>query len=253
MTRRNEIDAIQINGAKMTRNFSCQKHLLFSLLLCFFLVVQIGCKKTTDAKKVSEENPATSVAKNDEKSPENSSTKKPDSSDGETAAADDTNPGKSTSPNSDPKENETYWDSVTKLYEKAKSSGATSAKNAKEWAADMLGAAKDKSSEISQSTSKWVEEMYESAKNGGTTQAKNSKEWVQDEFAKMGTWEYEVVSVFDAKDEKEKLNEMGGERWECFNVVSKEGETRFFFKRPVKSQFEHIPVKELIRLLPFLL
>jgi hypothetical protein len=49
---------------------------------------------------------------------------------------------------------------------------------------------------------------------------------------------------------EQELNELGRERWECFSVQVSGKQTRFFFKRPVRSYVGSVPVSTLLNLLP---
>jgi hypothetical protein len=47
------------------------------------------------------------------------------------------------------------------------------------------------------------------------------------------------------------LDARGLERWECFHVLDRADEVVLMFKRRLRSYLGAVPLRELIRLLPF--
>ncbi len=96
-----------------------------------------------------------------------------------------------------------------------------------------------------------IQELYERAKAAGEQVPGTVVEWVREDLEKIGDWEYRILALAgSAESMEEKLNELGQERWECFSVQADAKQTRFFFRRPVKSFVGSVPVSSLLKLLP---
>jgi hypothetical protein len=95
-----------------------------------------------------------------------------------------------------------------------------------------------------------VQALYEKAKAAGEKVPASTMEWVREDLDRIGDWEYRVLTLSgDAPSIERELNELGGERWECFWVETGAGETRFFLKRPARSYLSTVPVTSLIKLI----
>lgn len=78
------------------------------------------------------------------------------------------------------------------------------------------------------------------------------KEWVANDIKNIGDWEYLIVTL-EAADEAElsrKLNAYGQQRWEAYWVQKKIHGVQFYFKRPVRTYIKHIPVGDLLHMIP---
>ncbi len=147
-----------------------------------------------------------------------------------------------------------YWESVNQLYEKAKSSGATTAVSAKEWLTELYGGATSASKTATADTAEWFGEMYKKAKDSGQTTASSAKEWLAEDIESIGTWEYKtlVMDLADAENIETELNKLGSERWECF-WVDRQGERKtFYLKKTRRSFVQQIPLRQLLLLIPLL-
>lgn len=151
-------------------------------------------------------------------------------------------------------DNEGMLDSVNELYEKAKKSGATHAKNASEWVAESYEKASSQGKNLANGTSDWVEQAYQKSKAAGTTTATNATEWVRGDIEKIGAYQYKIVTidVDDHEQAAKTLNELGGDRWDCFWVERGEEGTDFYFKKSTRSLIGNLPARELIRIVPML-
>ena len=149
---------------------------------------------------------------------------------------------------------ESSWDQVTALFEKAKASGETTAASASEWISDLYGNARNVSTKAAGDASAWVQRMFQDAKRKGETTAGSANEWVQADLKKRGTFEYRVVRLQgqNAAATEQLLNQLGGQRWECFHIERREEVTTFYLKKAGRSQLRSLPAKELLRLLPLL-
>ena len=147
-----------------------------------------------------------------------------------------------------------YWEKVNRLYEKAKSSGQTSAKSAKAWLAELYGEATSKGGSATTDTAQWIVELYNKAKESGETTAANSKEWLAEDIAKMGTWQYMtlVMDVANPTAIEAELNKLGSQRWECFWVDRQGERTTFYLKKASRSFIRQLPLRQLLLLLPLL-
>lgn len=123
------------------------------------------------------------------------------------------------------------------------------------WLEDKLQHAGDSGQDSVAGSLDWANSTFELLKTKGLTTAGSVQEWVLEEYSSMGTWEYKVVKMLpdDSDDQTEaKLNELGSERWECFNVVRQEppqSHYLYYFKREKKSYLKSLPLKDMLRLL----
>lgn len=67
----------------------------------------------------------------------------------------------------------------------------------------------------------------------------------------MGAWEYRVSRVpGDTNRIADEMNQLGAERWECFSVTTgDEGTQLLYFRRRMKSDFDNIPTRDLVRIM----
>ena len=100
----------------------------------------------------------------------------------------------------------------------------------------------------------WTEirSLYEKAKEAGEQVPGDVADWLKEDLARIGDWEYRLISVSSFSDEtvEAELNELGAERWECFAVLHTGGRTRLFLKRPARGYLKHIPITDLWKLVP---
>lgn len=97
-----------------------------------------------------------------------------------------------------------------------------------------------------------VRSVYDEARDAGETGAEDVYDWVEQDFRKIGDWEYRLVEV--ALDEpaslQDELNKLGADRWECFWVRPQADSLLLFLKRPAKTYLKHIPMSDLMKLIP---
>lgn len=97
-----------------------------------------------------------------------------------------------------------------------------------------------------------VVKLYEKAKEAGERVPKDVVDWVQEDLQNIGDWEYKVVEMdaADAAAVETRLNELGEDRWDCIWIEERAGRTRFIFKRSSRAYLQHIPLGDLMKLLP---
>ena len=149
-------------------------------------------------------------------------------------------------------ENAGFFKQAKNLIGQAKELSQETASDAGEWVngavgdvvGDVVGNAKDAAGDSSQ----WVIETYNTLHEQGLTTAKNAHQWVQEDYRSMYSFEYKILSKSEVSPEEMEatLNELGKERWDCFEVDS----AAFYFKRQKKSYLRNVPVKDLMRFLP---
>lgn len=108
-------------------------------------------------------------------------------------------------------------------------------------------------SEPAPETSLWedVKSLYEKAKSTGEQVPRDVYQWIRDDLKHLGDWEYLVVEVDagDASALETRLNELGQERWElCWAMPG--DEVRYVMKRRSRTYLNHIPMSDLLGLLP---
>ena len=134
------------------------------------------------------------------------------------------------------------------LLQKARESGATNATDAAKWVQQQASGG----AQVAEDSAAWVGDMFQSLKSRGLTTADNVSDWVTDDFKSMGGWEYKIV---EGLPDEEKMNELGGSRWECFHVAPPtlaHGPMVFFYKRQKRSYLRNIPMKDLLKLMPLM-
>ncbi len=94
--------------------------------------------------------------------------------------------------------------------------------------------------------------LYEAAKETGEQVPKDIYEWAQQDFGKIGDWEYRVLDLEtgDATAIETKLNELGAARWECMWIQPIAAGTRFILKRPARSYLRSIPLTDILKFFP---
>ena len=106
----------------------------------------------------------------------------------------------------------------------------------------------DKFSERQKILMEEFQNWYDKSRSAG----EKGKDWVLNDIKSIGDWEYLVVTL-NAVDEDElalQLNAYGKERWEAYWVQKKIGGIQFFFKRRVRTYIKHIPVGDLLHMVP---
>ena len=140
--------------------------------------------------------------------------------------------------------NDGFLGKAQDLLGQAKEFGQETASEAGEWMNGAVGSAKDSAN----GTSQWITDTYNSLHEKGLTSAKDAQQWVQDDFRNMNAFEYKILPKSQTSPEslEATLNELGQERWDCFEVDA----GAFYFKRQKKSYLRNIPLKDLIRFFP---
>lgn len=156
---------------------------------------------------------------------------------------DNTNPVAQSDGEADDEKN--YLEQATDLFQKAKDAGQTTASNASEWVSDQVSGAMEATGNAAQDTGDWVSDTYESLKGQGLTSANSATEWLQDDLKNINAIEYKILPKASG-NLQETLNELGAQRWDCFAV----DDNSFYLKRKSKSYLRHVPVKDLLKLLP---
>ena len=140
---------------------------------------------------------------------------------------------------------QTYAEKLATALEKAAA--------AKDAVVDQLSSAGESGSQAASDSVTWASEMFNSLKEQGMTRAENTQQWLADDWKLAGAWEYHVTTLKADSDPASVLNELGKERWECFQVISSPGgPSTFYFKRPAKSYLNNLPMKDLMHLLPLM-
>jgi hypothetical protein len=209
--------------------------LAFGLFFAIFVFAFVGCSETTVAV-----DPAAAIAAEMPVIPDMPA-------DPVTVAASQQEEGAK-------KEEAGMLEKASDLFGKATASGGDSAKKASDWVLDRLGDAQDAGSSTAEDTMKWATDTYQSLRDNGMTTAGSATEWVTEDWNKMGSWEYKVVDVglMKSADIEKRLNELGAQRWECYHVsVGPSGQT-MYFKKPAKSYLKHIPLRDVMKLIPML-
>ncbi|MBZ0165820.1 MAG: hypothetical protein K8I00_03365 [Candidatus Omnitrophica bacterium] len=106
----------------------------------------------------------------------------------------------------------------------------------------------DKFTERQQDLMREFQLWYDKSRDAG----EKGKDWIVNDIKNIGDWEYRIVTL-TATDEQElalQLNAFGKERWEVYWVQKKMQGTQFFLKRPVRTYMKHIPVGDLLNIVP---
>lgn len=141
-----------------------------------------------------------------------------------------------------------------RLLDKAKSKGGSAAVGASQWVQDKIDGAANASGQTADDTWKWANETFEALKAQGLTTSKTTSDWLGQDWKKMESWEYKVVTIDGTDDElAERLNGFGKQGWECFNAENKSaGMVRFYLKKPTFSYLRQLPFKDVIKLVPMM-
>ena len=132
--------------------------------------------------------------------------------------------------------------------------GLDSAAAATQWASGRIGDAADTSSQAASDAMSWAGSTFNSLKEQGLTTATDTSQWLRDDWKNMGGWEYKVVNLAGGETMEAKLNELGGQHWECFFVQpgTDTSAATFYFKKPSKSFLKDLPMRDALLLLPFM-
>ena len=134
----------------------------------------------------------------------------------------------------------------------------------KKWLGDRLKDVTDTGSDAAEAAGnaaegslEWANEMYKELKKQGLTTAGSAGQWVAEDYQSMGAWEYKMVEIDlaqNAEATETRLNELGRLRWECFQVTPHQSLAKhiYYFKRPKKSYLKHIPLKDVLKLVPLM-
>jgi len=81
------------------------------------------------------------------------------------------------------------------------------------------------------------------------------KEWTKEELERIGDWQYRVVTIQDADDEKleVELNALGEERWEVIWLERIDEKWRLFAKRPKTSTIKSVSEGKWMNIIPRLM
>jgi len=97
-------------------------------------------------------------------------------------------------------------------------------------------------------------EFYDRAREAGEEAPAGVARWTAEDIGRIGDWEYlsERIETADPQQLTERLNELGAERWEVYwQERSADGESFVvYMKRPARSYLRHVPIGELLRLVP---
>ena len=134
------------------------------------------------------------------------------------------------------------------LIGQAKDLGQETASEAGDWVNNAVDSAVGNAKDVAGDSSQWVLDTYNSLHAKGMTTAKSAQQWVQDDFQSMYAFEYKILpkSQVDPENLESTLNELGQERWDCFEV----DQAAFYFKRQKKSYLRNVPLKDLMKFLP---
>lgn len=142
---------------------------------------------------------------------------------------------------------------ASKIIEKAKSKGGSTASGASKWVQDKISGATEAGNQTADDTLQWANQTYDSLKSQGLTTAKSTSEWLGQDWSNMESWEYKVITLAGTDDElAEQLNAFGKQGWECFNTQPKGEITRFYLKKPTFSYLRQLPFKDVIKLIPMM-
>ncbi|MEL7500274.1 MAG: hypothetical protein AAFN77_21945 [Planctomycetota bacterium] len=132
------------------------------------------------------------------------------------------------------------------LFQKATKSSSDSAQAAGGWIQDKLNGATESSGDAVA----WANQTFESLKAKGLTTASDTSEWLTTDWNNMESWEYKIISSasMDNAELESKLNELGAQGWECFDVTG----DRLMLKKPRESYLRRLPFKDLLRLAPLM-
>lgn len=96
---------------------------------------------------------------------------------------------------------------------------------------------------------KKIKEQYERAREAGEDVPKDVGEWIKQDLGNLRHWYYKVETIEEKDDLKlqKRLDELGLERWDCFEVVKVRKGFKVFCKRRRRSFLGMVPLRELLR------
>ncbi len=96
--------------------------------------------------------------------------------------------------------------------------------------------------------------LYDRAREASDSASGNVVDWTTEDIKRIGDWEYRIeqLATSDVTVLSERLNEWGTERWEVYWIEHPATESAYtvFMKRPARSYLRHIPVGDLLRMVP---
>ena len=118
----------------------------------------------------------------------------------------------------------------------------------REKTADPFAEFEDKFSEKQKQLMQDFQSWYDKSREAG----EKSKDWIVNDIKGIGDWEYLVVTLPAGSEAQlsEQLNSYGQDRWEVYWVQKTLQGIQFYFKRPVRTYIKHIPVGDLLHIMP---
>lgn len=101
----------------------------------------------------------------------------------------------------------------------------------------------------------WQDNLIKEAQkwlNSSKQAGERSADWLKEDVKRMGDFEYKIVRI-PANDDQAltaQLNELGSQRWEVYWVQEQGDQIRFFLKRTARTYMKHVPVGDMLRLIP---
>lgn len=157
-------------------------------------------------------------------------------------------------PVTDDGEDDSVLSKAGKMVGDAASKSVKSASDAGQWVQETLGDATKTGTKSASDTWEWANETFESLKAQGLTSAQSTSQWLGQDWKNMESWQYQIV-ILDGEpaDVAKKLNELGEQGWECFEVTDLTStSTKFYLKKPTFSYLRQLPFKDVIKLVPLM-
>ena len=167
----------------------------------------------------------------------------------------DVSPKQSTEkPVTDNGEDDSVLSKAGKMVGDAASKSVKSASDAGQWVQETLGDATKTGTKSAADTWEWANETFESLKAQGLTSAQSTSQWLGQDWKNMESWQYQIVILEgEPADVAKKLNELGEQGWECFEVTDLTStSTKFYLKKPTFSYLRQLPFKDVIKLVPLM-
>ncbi|MDB4372252.1 hypothetical protein N9Z53_00615 [Mariniblastus sp.] len=158
------------------------------------------------------------------------------------------------SPERDAAEDGSVFSQAGKMVGDAATKSVKSASDAGQWVQETLGDATKSGAQSAADTWDWANETFESLKSQGLTSAQSTSQWLGQDWKNMESWQYQIV-VLDGEPAEvaKKLNELGEQGWECFEVTDLTStSTKFYMKKPTFSYLRQLPFKDVIKLVPLM-
>ena len=158
------------------------------------------------------------------------------------------------SPERDAAEDGSVFSQAGKMVGDAATKSVKSASDAGQWVQETLGDATKSGTQSAADTWDWANETFESLKSQGLTSAQSTSQWLGQDWKNMESWQYQIV-VLDGEPAEvaKKLNELGEQGWECFEVTDLTStSTKFYMKKPTFSYLRQLPFKDVIKLVPLM-